>query len=169
MGRLSRRGLLAGLVAAISCRPSWANVLVTPAGQFFSAEFPNQPSERSAMLAQTALTMYSAREADTAFSVAHALVPMDGNPIVLMQSILDGLVERTSSELLSVDKSELLSASRKKLPAKRFTFGSARIWGGGLAVVSGHHAFLVQVTKRRPSEGFDAVDRKFMASFKVLD
>lgn len=113
--------------------------------------------------------MYLAREADATFSVAHALVPIDGNPTLLMQSILDGLVERTSSEFLSINKTELLSASRKKLPAKRFTFGSAKIWGGGFAAVSGHHAFLVQVTKHKPSEGFDAADRKFMGSFKVLD
>ena len=54
------------------------------------------------------------------------------------------------------------------LPAKRFTFGSDKVWGGGLTTVSGPHTFLVQVMKRKPLEGWDPADRKFMASFKVL-
>ncbi|GLH76592.1 hypothetical protein SSBR45G_15000 [Bradyrhizobium sp. SSBR45G] len=82
--------------------------------------------------------------------------------------MLDGLVERVSGEFLSIDKTEIKSASGAMLPAKRFNFGSDNVWGGGLTTVSGPHTFLVQVMKRKPLEGWDAADRKFVASFKVL-
>jgi len=114
------------------------------------------------------LTNYFSREGGKVFTVAHTLWPVEPDPALAMQSILDGLIERVAAELLSIDKRDFVSGKGKRLPAKRFTYGNSKLWGGGLAVASGRHTFVVQVVKRKPSEGLDSSDEQFISSFMVL-
>jgi len=109
-----------------------------------------------------------AKVAKLFLSRIHFLWPVEPDPALAMQSIMDGLIERVAAELLSIEKTDFVSADGKKLPAKRFTYGNSKLWGGGLTVASGRHSFVVQVTKRKPSESFDSADEQFISSFKVL-
>ncbi|MGJ4902476.1 hypothetical protein ACQR0V_12975 [Bradyrhizobium sp. HKCCYLS2058] len=159
---------MAILSGAVIPAPALAGSVFAPSGHFFSVEFPTPPEEKSSGLLGLSSTTFLAKDGNKAFAVFHAAWPMQGKPALMMQSMLDGLVERISGEFLSIDKTEFKSASGTMLPAKRFTFSSDKVWGGGLTTVSGPHTFLVQVMKRKPLWGWDAPDRKFMASFKVL-
>ena len=168
--QFSKRGVLLAILS--SSFPSWsllADVLVTPVDQFFSAEFPNQPDKKTTETDGLVLTIYGLRQGDKAFVVAHTLWPVQPDPALAMQSIMDGLIERVAAELLSIEKMDFVSADGKKLPAKRFAYGNSKLFGGGLIVTSGRHSFMVQVTKRNPSsESLDSADEKFISSFKVL-
>ncbi|WP_315728655.1 hypothetical protein [Bradyrhizobium sp. SZCCHNS2015] len=168
MSGISRRHLLAILSGAVIPASAFAGHAFAPAEHFFSVEFPTPPEEKSSGLLGLSSTTFLATDGNKAFAVFHAAWPIQGKPALMMQSVLDGLVERVSGEFLSIDKTEFKSSSGAMLPAKRFTFSSDKVWGGGLTTVSGPHSFLVQVMKRKPLEGWDAADRKFMASFKVL-
>jgi hypothetical protein len=164
----SKRDALFAILFSSFSWPSRADVLVAPADQFFSAKFPIQPEQKTTETNGLLLTIYGSREGGRAFLVGHTLWPVEPDPALAMQSIMDGLIERVAAELLSIEKKDFVSADGRKLPAKWFTYGNSKLWGGGLSVASGRHTFVVQVTKRKPSEGFDSADEQFISSFKVL-
>jgi hypothetical protein len=164
----SKRDALLAILFSSFVGPSRADVLVAPADQVFSAKFPIQPDEKTTETHGLISTIYGLREGGKAFLVAHTLWPVEPDPALAMQSIMDGLIERVAAELLSIEKKNVVSADGRELPAKRFTYGNSKLWGGGLIVASGRHSFLVQVTKRKPSEGFVTADEQFISSFKVL-
>lgn len=165
---LSKRN---ALIAILLCSLPWksrANVSVAPAGELFSAKFPTEPEKKVAEADGVVLTIYGSREGRRSFAVAHALWSRDMDQVSELQSIMDGLIERISAELLSIERISFVSEDGRKLIAKRFTYGSSKLWGGGIAVAVDRHCFLVQVTKPKPSEGFDSEDDQFISSFKVL-
>jgi hypothetical protein len=164
--QLSKRDALLAILFSSLPWKSRAEV-VAPADQLFSANFPNEP-EKKITGTDVVLTIYGSRVDRRSFAVAHALWPRDVNQVLAMQSIMDGLIERISAELLSIERTSFASEDGKKLIAKRFTYGSSKLWGGGLAVATGRHSFLVQVTKPKPLEGFDSADEQFISSFKLL-
>jgi hypothetical protein len=168
MRYLTRRTMLAISFLPAFGSVSFGEVLFAPADQFFSARFPNQPDQKSSEMLGIKHTMYGSKDGDKIFSVAHVLWPSQLNPLAEVQSMIDGLVERLSAELLSIEKASFTSASGKNLPAKRFTFASARLWGEALLVVSGQNSYMVQVVMRKPSEGLDLAGKQFFSSFKVL-
>jgi hypothetical protein len=165
---LSKRDALLAILFSSFAWPSRADVLVAPVDQFFSAKFPVQPDLKTSETHGLLLTIYGSREGDRAFLVAHALWPVEPDPALAMQSIMNGLIERVAAELLSIEKKDFVSTDGKQLPAKKFTYGNSKLWGGGLTVASGRRSFVVQVTKRKPSEGFDSADEEFISSFRVL-
>lgn len=169
MIRLRRVVLLAILLCMVVSCPSMAEVLLAPADQLFSAKFANQPDEKSVEKGGLVQHMYSSPESAKLFMVSHTLWPIEPDPIVAMQSILDGFMERIAAELLSIEKKNFLSATGKKLPAKRFTFGNAKVWGEGVVVTAGRRSYVVLVATRKPAEGLDATGKKFIASFKILN
>jgi hypothetical protein len=166
---LTRRALLAISILLAFCATSMADILLAPAEQYFSVTFPSQPDQKSSENLGIKHTMYGSKQGDKVFSVAHALWPSQLNPLDAVQSMINGLVERLSAELLSIKKTSFNSASGKKLPATRFTFGSARLWGEALLVVSGQNSYMVQVLMLKPSEGLNTSDKRFFSSFKVLN
>jgi hypothetical protein len=165
---LSKREALLAILFSSFPRTSRADVLIAPAEQSFSAKFPTEPERKKSERDGVALTIYGSRVGPRAFAVADAFWQRDEDQVLALQSIMDGLIERVSAELLSIERIDFSSVDGKKLIAKRFTFGSAKLWGGGLGVASGRHSFLVQIVKPKPSEGFDSVDNQFLSSFKVL-
>jgi hypothetical protein len=164
----SKRDALLAIMFSSFSWPSRADVLVAPADQFFSAKFPIQPEQKTSETDGLLLNIYGSRDGGRAFAVAHALWPVEPDPALALQSIMGGLIERVAAELLSIEKIDFVSAGGKKLFAKRFTYGNSKLWSGGLTVASGRHSFVVQVTKRKPSEGFDSTDEQFISSFEVL-
>ena len=149
--------------------PLWADVLVAPAGQFFSARFPKQPDVKNSEKMGIVQTIYTSPEASRLLLLSHSLLPVEEQPLVLMQSVLDGFMERLSAELLSIQKTDFVSATGKKLPAKRFTFGNPKVWGQGIVIVSGQHSYIVVVAIRKPMEGLDTAGKSFISSFKILN
>jgi len=159
------------LIAILLCSLPWksrADVSVAPAGELFSVKFPIEPEKKISEAHGVVLTIYGSREGRRSFAVAHALWLQEPDQVLAMQSIMDGLIERVSAELLSIERISFVSEDGRKLIAKRFTYGSSKLWGGGIAVAVGRHSFLVQVTKPKPSEDFDSEDDQFISSFKVL-
>jgi hypothetical protein len=166
---LSKRDALIAILLCSFPGKSRADVSFAPAGELFSAKFPIEPEKKRIADADGGvLTIYGSREGRRSFAVAHALWPQEPNPVLAMQSIMDGLIERVSAELLSIERISFVSEDGRTLIAKRFTYGSSKLWGGGISVAVGRHTFLVQVTKPKPSEGFDSEDDQFISSFKVL-
>ena len=164
-----RRALLAISLLAALGSSSLADVLFAPADQYFSVTFSSQPDQKSSESLGIKYTIYGSKNGEKVHSVAHALWPSQLNPLDEVQSMINGLVERLSAELLSIERVSFVSASGKQLPAKRFTYASARMWAEALIIVSGQHSYLVQVGMRKPSEGLDVPDKRFISSFKVLD
>lgn len=165
---LSKRDALLAIIFSSLPWTSRADVLIAPAEQLFSAKFPSEPEKKTAEMDGAILTIYGSRVGRRSFAVADTLWPRDEDPVLAIQSVMNGLTERISAELLSTERIDFTSEGGEKLIAKRFTYGSARLWGGGLGVASGRHSLLVQVTKPKPSEGFDSADEQFISSFKVL-
>lgn len=169
MLRFLRRAALFAIVMIAGPLGANAAVLLAPEGQFFSANFPNQPSQKTSEKAGVVQTIYSSPEKDRFLMLSHALWPTDADPVIAMQSVLNGFTEQISGELLSIEKRNFVSATGKKLAAKHFTFGSSKVWGEGLIVMSGRHTYLVQVVVRKPSTGLDDAGKKFLTSFKVFN
>jgi hypothetical protein len=151
------------------CSSSFGEVQFAPADEHFSAAFPGQPDKRTTEMLGIKSTMYGSKNGDKLFAVAHMLWPTELDPLAEVQSMIDGLVERISAELLSIEKTTITSASGKGLAAKKFTFASAKVWGEALIVVSGQHSYMVSVVMRKPSEGLDDAGRQFFSSFRVLN
>lgn len=169
MARFLQRAALFAIVMIAATHGAKATVLLAPEGQFFSAGFPNQPSQKTLEKAGVVQTIYSSPAKERFLMLSHALWPTDADPVLAMQSVLNGFTEQISGELLSIEKRNFVSATGKKLPAKHFTFGSSKVWGEGLIVMSGRHTYLVQVVVRKPSMGLDDAAKKFLSSFKVLN
>jgi hypothetical protein len=165
---LSRRdAVLAMLFSSVPWK-SRADVLFVPEDRLFSAKFPIEPEKKTSEKDGVMLTFYGSRVGRKVFSIADTFWPTATDPMLAIQSIMDGLIERVSAELLSFEKVTFASEDGKKLMAKRFTYASSKLWGGGLAVAAGRHSLFVQVAKAKPSEGFDSTDDQFISSFKVL-
>lgn len=169
MLRILQRAILFVIVMIAVSHEASATVLVAPEGQFFSANFPTEPSQKTSEKAGVVQTIYSSPEQSRFLMLSHALWPTDADPVLAMQSVLNGFTEQISGELLSIERRSFVSATGKKLPAKHFTFGSSKVWGEGLIVMSGRHTYLIQVVVRKPSTGLDEAGKKFLASFKVLN
>lgn len=128
MSKGSRRGLLAIFGGAVVAAPAFAGRAFAPSEHFFSVKFPTPPEEKSSGLLGLSSTTFLAKDGNKAFAVFHAARPIQGKPALMMQSMLDGLVERISGEFLSIDKTEFKPASGAMLPAKRFTFSGDKVW-----------------------------------------
>ena len=165
----SRRATLFAVFFLAGSYPTRAHVLVSPADQYFSAEFPKQPDEKTSEKLGLVQTIYTSAEANKILLLSRSLWPVKADPLTEMQSMLDGFMERLTSELLSIQKVDFVSAVGKKLPGKRFTFGNPKVWGEGIVIVSGRHSYVVVVATRKPIEELDAAGKKFISSFKVLD
>jgi hypothetical protein len=167
--RILQRAAVFAIVMIAASHGASATVLLAPEGQFFSASFPNQPSQEISEKAGVVHTIYSSPEKERFLMLSHALWSTDADPTIAMQSVLNGFTDQISDELLSIEKRNFISATGKKLAAKHFTFASSKVWGEGLIVMSGRHTYLIQVVVRKPSTGLDDVGKKFISSFKVLN
>lgn len=156
----------------IDLRPSLAQSHFAPEGSSFSIDFPDPPQRKSAEDGGVTLTAYISSRGPTRFSVSEMFFPPDKfpvepDPVDEMQSILDGMIERMKSELLSIEKKDFTATNGKKLPEKHFTFGNGKGWGEGIIVMLGRHAYLVVIVRRGQDKGLDPVGHKFISSFQI--